>query len=171
MNQNKTGGTTLPHILYLQDQRERKRVFGIHGTKAADEEEIRKLERNDEKRLRELGLYLRSHALKKSRDLYAAAMLLQHGSKSSDYKKAHAYASASARLGYKPALWLTAATLDRYLKSLGRKQKYGTQFYQDKKHHWKLWPYLQKTTDEERKKYGVEPLNKLFDFAKKLNSG
>ncbi len=142
----------MPHILYLEDQRERKRVFGIHGTKTTNKKDIRELGRNDEKRLYELRAYLRSNTLKTGREFYVAAMLLQHGKKPAHYKKAHMYANASAKLGYTPALWLTAATLDRYLKSLGRQQKYGTQFYQDGKNHWKIWPYLKNTTDEERKK-------------------
>ena len=170
MNSIKTNGKRTPYALYLEDQRERKRVFGIHGTGSANGKDIQTLAQNDKKRLDELRTYLLSHKLRTGRDFYAAAMLLQHGITYAHYKKAHMCANISAKLGYKPAKWLSAATLDRYLKSIGRKQKYGTQFYLDKKNNWKIWPYLKKTTDEERIKLDVEPLAKLFDFAKKLNS-
>ncbi|KQM19938.1 hypothetical protein ASE73_04065 [Sphingomonas sp. Leaf24] len=61
-------------------------------------------------------------------DYYAAAFVFQHGSQPKDYLLAHTLALASAARGMKDASWIAAATLDRYLQSIGQKQIYGTQF-------------------------------------------
>lgn len=158
-----------PHGLYQADQRDRRRVFGASGTKSAPKNLIRDLMRKDEQRRRQLENYLKRHALKTGRDHYYAAMLFQHGNTKEHYWKAKSFAAKSVRMGYTPALWLTAATLDRYLKSLGRRQKYGTQFYLGRDGTWKIWPYSKRTTDEERNRYHVEPLKTLFAYAKRLN--
>lgn len=63
-----------------------------------------------------------------SEDLYHLSFLFQHGATSEDYERAHILALESERQGSEDAKWLTAATEDRYLLSLGKKQKWGTQF-------------------------------------------
>lgn len=62
------------------------------------------------------------------KDLYHLAFLFHHGSTSEDYRRAHMLALEAERQGSEDAKWLTAATEDRYLLSLGKKQKWGTQF-------------------------------------------
>jgi hypothetical protein len=158
-----------PWELYKEDQRDRRRVFGVDGTKSASEEAIHDLEVRDAKRQSDLNRFLKKHQLKTGKDFYAAAMLLQHGNISKDYLRAHQFAQKASKLNYKPALWLEAATYDRYLKSLGRKQKFGTQFYLTRKGIWKIWPYSMKTTDVDRKHYGVESLKDLKTYEKRLN--
>lgn len=61
-------------------------------------------------------------------DLYFAAFIFQHGGQPEDYLKAHALAVVAASKGRRGASWIAAATLDRYLQSIGQKQIYGTQF-------------------------------------------
>ena len=158
-----------PHSLYQNDQRDRRRVFGASGIKFAPQSLIRELISHDEQRRKQLHDYLKRHALKTGQDYYYAAMLLQHGNNKKHYRKAYSFAKTSSRMGYKPAFWLTAATFDRYLKSLGRHQKYGTQFYIGRDGTWKIWPYSKRTTDEERRRFHVEPLKEMLAYAKRLN--
>lgn len=61
-------------------------------------------------------------------DIYHLAFLFQHGQTPEDYSKAHELAIEAEKQGREEAKWLTAATEDRYLLSLGKKQKWGTQF-------------------------------------------
>jgi len=56
------------------------------------------------------------------------AYLLHHGDIADDYKLAHEYASKAVAMGSRVTKWLFAATLDRWLVSQGKKQKYGTQY-------------------------------------------
>ena len=62
-------------------------------------------------------------------DFYAAAFIFQHGDAPEDYLLAHALAVRSLGLGMKDAEWIAAASLDRYLQSIGRNQIYGTQYH------------------------------------------
>ncbi len=63
-------------------------------------------------------------------DYYAAAFVVQHGDKPEDYLLAHSLAIASVARGKARASWIAAATLDRYLQTIGQKQIYGTQWRQ-----------------------------------------
>lgn len=69
-----------------------------------------------------------SGALRTGNDFHNAAFIFQHGSTPADYLLAHTLAVASAARGHDKASWIAAATLDRYLQSIGQKQIYGTQF-------------------------------------------
>jgi hypothetical protein len=61
-------------------------------------------------------------------DLYRAAVILLHGSEPKDFLTAHRLAVLSAIQGHRPARWLAASALDRYLMAMGQPQTYGTQF-------------------------------------------
>jgi hypothetical protein len=52
---------------------------------------------------------------------------------SSLYKKANELARQGIELGDERSKWLYAATMDRWLVSQGKPQKYGTQFRKNKK--------------------------------------
>ena len=94
------------------------------------------------------------------RDYRSAALILQHSLISDDYLLAHSLAILAASKGDETALWLSAATLDRYLTAIKQPQIYGTQFlhpYQTKP--WTQAPYTTNlVTDELRKEFGVPPL-------------
>ena len=80
-----------------------------------------------------------SGSLSTANDYYHAAMIFQHGEKPDEFLFAHELAVASLALGNQNARWLVAATEDRFLKSLGRKQRFGTQFGKDNNDtNWKL---------------------------------
>ena len=67
-------------------------------------------------------------ALRTGLDYRNAALVMQHGDQPDDYLLAHSLAIIGASKDDKVALWLCAATLDRYLQSLNWPQIYGTQF-------------------------------------------
>ena len=60
-------------------------------------------------------------------DLYRAALVYQHGYSPRHYLLAHILATAAAFQGHEPAIKLSASTLDRFLRSIGRPQVIGTQ--------------------------------------------
>ncbi len=60
-------------------------------------------------------------------DLYRAGMVYQHGHSPRHYLLAHILATAAAFQGHEPAIKLSASTLDRYLRRIGRPQVLGTQ--------------------------------------------
>jgi len=66
---------------------------------------------------------LRDGLLEAPEDYYHAAMILQHSLAVADYWQAHQLAIRAAELGYNPARWLAAATLDRWLMRQGKPQK------------------------------------------------
>lgn len=80
-----------------------------------------------ERRARTRALY-DSGELKTGTDYFGAAFVFQHGSEPRDYLFAHTLAMRALALGRKDAEWIAAATLDRYLQSIGQPQAYGTQF-------------------------------------------
>ena len=61
-------------------------------------------------------------------DYWRAAFIFQHGDTPEDYLLAHSLAVASTGMGKGEATWIAAATLDRYLHTIGRPQVYGTQY-------------------------------------------
>ena len=103
------------HKLFLEDQEERRKLFGVNGGEKITKKEAQQLEKNDEKRRKKsLGL-IKSGKIKTRADFYHASMIFQHGEKPEHYKLANQLANKSMKLGYKKAKWLYAATLDRYL--------------------------------------------------------
>lgn len=61
-------------------------------------------------------------------DYFHAAVIFQHGDDPSSYLLAHVLATTAVSRGRRDAAWIAAATLDRYLQSIGQKQVYGTQY-------------------------------------------
>jgi hypothetical protein len=66
--------------------------------------------------------------LQSGEDYYYAAFIFQHGQQPSDYLYAHVLAVTAVNKGLHNAMWLSAATLDRYLHSVRQPQVFGTQF-------------------------------------------
>jgi hypothetical protein len=61
-------------------------------------------------------------------DYFRAANVFQHSGIPSETLLAHVLASVAVAKGNPGALWLSAATLDRYLAQINQKQIFGTQF-------------------------------------------
>lgn len=71
---------------------------------------------------------LKDGALKTGLDFERAAFIFQHGDAAQDYLLAHSLAMIAVTKGNQHARWIAAATLDRYLLTIGQSQIYGTQY-------------------------------------------
>jgi hypothetical protein len=132
------------------------------------------IERTDDERVKIVLELVAKGALKGPEDQFDAALVLQHTtlltcgdrlvSRSVDnYLIAHYLFISSYEGGYKDALYLIAASLDRYLWLTDGYQKYGTQrAFNQVTGKDELVPIDRKTTDSERAKYGVPPLAELL---------
>jgi hypothetical protein len=69
---------------------------------------------------------IKKEQLQSPDDYYHAAIIFQHGSRPEDYLMAHVLASVAGFKGHRRGAWLTAASLDQFLLSLGRPQIFGT---------------------------------------------
>ncbi|WEK00204.1 MAG: hypothetical protein P0Y59_00445 [Candidatus Sphingomonas phytovorans] len=83
---------------------------------------------DDEKRRTLTKALIDAGKLSSGNDFFHAAIIFQHGSSPQDFLLAHILASASVARGNSDAIWIVAASLDRYLQSIGQPQVLGTQF-------------------------------------------
>ena len=131
-----TNPQTNIHELYLQDQRDR----GVGGKAITNWQDRVKRDTARRDRVREL---MASGALKSAMDFHDAAFIFQHSVQTdeyplsavaNDYLLAHVLANVAVAKGDATSLWISAASLDRYLQSIGQSQVFGTQ-YQSKDDH------------------------------------
>ena len=88
--------------------------------------------KRDEERRAAAKAILAKESAPTGEEMYYAAFIFQHGQASDDYLLAHIFATEAVVLGYTKAKWISAATLDRYLQSVGQKQVFGTQYLAEK---------------------------------------
>lgn len=133
--------------LYLEDKKERE---GLIETK----ESLKTLEAHDRKRLKEVKRLLPDVDTAEIWNCHYLAYLLIHGETTEDYQLAHEYAKKAVDMGSSITKWLYAATLDRWLVSQGKPQKFGTQYkiLDGKK---ELFPVDKNTSDQERIEHGI----------------
>lgn len=106
-----------------------------------DQEFVRRMIEEDEARRMQTQELLAAGALSTANDYYRAAFIFQHGGKPDSYLLAHTLAVAATARGHERAPWIAAATLDRYLQSIGREQIYGTQYSRPSGEPWTMEPY------------------------------
>ncbi len=82
----------------------------------------------DEVRRQKTVELLRKGELHTADDYLWASFVFQHGDTPDDYLMAHTLALVALRKGDRQAVWMTTATMDRYLQSIGKAQIFGTQF-------------------------------------------
>jgi hypothetical protein len=125
--------------------------------------------RTDADRREAVKKMIANDQLKTGLDYFNAAIILQHGTTSDDYLLAHTLAIIGISKGNKTSLWLSAATLDRYLLSIKQSQIYGTQYnHFDLTKPWTQDPYTDHLIpDGLRQELGVPPID---EQKKKLNS-
>jgi len=97
--------------------------------------------RTDADRREQTRKLLAAGALHTGKDYEEAAFVFQHGDKPEHYLLAHTLAMVAVSKGDATAIWIAAATLDRYLENIGQKQILGTQFSSDPQRHWTQEPY------------------------------
>jgi hypothetical protein len=107
--------------LYTEDQADRQPAAG----RSIDWVEVGTRDKARLARVREL--YTRAE-LRAGEDYWHAAMVLQHGGEPSDYLLAHELCVVAIGKGFAGAKWLAAASEDRFLGSVGRSQRFGTQY-------------------------------------------
>src|SRR6185295_12018905 len=99
-------------------------------------------------------------ALTTGADWLHAALILQHSSEPDDYLLAHEMCVAALAEGESGGRWLVAATEDRFLMSIGRRQRFGTQYVPaDTPGTFRLAPTDPQVTDELRGALGAPPLS------------
>ncbi|MES1241589.1 MAG: DUF6624 domain-containing protein [Acidobacteriota bacterium] len=126
--------------------------------------------RDDERRERVRQIVAQGGA-NTSTDYYNAAMIYQHGSEVPDYDEANRLALKAVEIdpANKSARWLAAAAKDRSLMWQGKPQLYGTQF-KKVDGRWILWEVDPATTDEERARWNVPPLEEQRKKLETLNA-
>ena len=82
----------------------------------------------DDQRLARTKELLAEGALQSGDDFEHAAFVFQHGNKPDDFLQAHLLAMIAVARGKPGAIWIASATLDRYLRNIGRPQVLGTQY-------------------------------------------
>ena len=92
-------------------------------------------------------------------DWLRAALILQHGNEADDFLLAHEMCIAAVAKGEDGARWLAAASEDRFLRKIGRPQRFGTQWEPgDTPGTFTLAPTDAGVTDQLRAALGVPPL-------------
>ena len=159
-------------LLHEKDQEDRKGLFD-------DVERTEKMWKNDVQRLaRAHEIYAgvqKGDIILSPESFYLLAMLFQHSSDAPDHRRAQALAQQSADGGYDKGKWLAAAAEDRYLLTIGRKQKWGTQFKKEKDGEWEQSAMESDSesgvTDEMRKVRAVPERNEqLAHFLRKQSA-
>ncbi len=151
--------------LFDEDQRDR---FSIIFRKYSDRKRLNLIGKRDKKRIDILQKILRKKPELRGIDYFRAGIIFQHGQNIALIRIARQLAKKSFENGYESGRWLYAAATDRLFMMWGKKQKFGTQF-RKKNDQWELHPLQEKTTDQERKKYNVLPLQKIRKVSLSLN--
>jgi len=149
--------------LFTEDQADRTPAPG----RLIDWSMVLPRDRAREARVKEL---YRSGALQSGADLYHAAMVLQHAPAPEDYLLAHEFCIVAVSKGEKRALWLAAATEDRFLMRIGRPQRFGTQYQSEgEAKPVRLYRVDEGVTDGLRQAFGVPPLAEAKARDKAMN--
>ena len=107
--------------LHAADQKDREKVY-------SSSKEVAELKERDLARRKETFELMARGEVNTQNDLYRAAVIFLHGAEPKDFLTAHRLAVISSIQGHRAARWLSAASLDRFLMSIGLPQTYGTQF-------------------------------------------
>lgn len=106
--------------------------------------------------------------LKSGKDYHRAAMVLQHADNPEDYLLAHELCVIAIYKGV-DARWLAAASEDRFLRSIGRPQRFGTQSGKTGDSPWSLGEIDSSVEDSHRAKMNVPSLEKAKERIAKQN--
>lgn len=104
-------------------------------------------------RIERAAALVRRGLLQSADDYYHAAMVFQHGTTSEDALTAHVLASVAGFKGHPWGRWLSAASLDLFLLSIGRDQVLGT-IYGERD----FARYDRRLSDAVRREYCVPPV-------------
>jgi hypothetical protein len=137
--------------MFQEDQDDRKP--GLHGIDWAV------VKPRDDARLERTRQLYASGGLRTGADWFHAALILQHSSEADDYLLAHEMCMAAVTKGEMEAKWLAAASEDRFLMRIGRKQRFGTQYEPaDEPGKFRMAPTDPQVTDDLRAVLGTPSL-------------
>jgi hypothetical protein len=109
--------------------------------------------------------------LQTGEDFERAAFVFQHSDSPDDYLLAHTLAILAVARGQASAMWIAAATLDRYLQSINKPQIYGTQFLTKPKQATTQEPYNRGlVSDAVRRSLGVPPQSEQEERRKRYDA-
>jgi hypothetical protein len=108
------------HQLFIEDGED-----VTHGISKFSEEQ---LDARGNARREKVKALLAAGELETGEDFHEAAFIFQHGNNTDDCLFAHVLAMEAVLKGNDEAKWIEAATLDRYLQSIGQPQVFGTQY-------------------------------------------
>jgi len=126
--------------------------------------------RDDEREKRVKELYA-ADQLRTGADYYHAGMVLQHALTPDDYLLCHDLCVVAIAKGEPRAKWLAAASLYRFLVSVGRPQRFGTQYGTARPGFpIRMSPVDPTVTDRLRGEFGVAPLAELKQREAKMDT-
>jgi hypothetical protein len=141
------------------------------STKMLTDEDWKLIGKQDDERRAQTKKLLGTGQLHTGKDFLEAALVFQHGGLPEEHLLAHTLAVVSVAKGEPGAAWLSAATLDRYLQSIGRPQIYGTQFRVKTKELYTQEPYERGiVSDALRHQLGVPSMARQEDQLKDYNT-
>ncbi len=157
-------------------QRMQVLIEADQSARKSSDGDLARLRAADQQRRREIMGYLQEGKINTANDLFYAALIFQHGNCPDHYKLGNLLAEKAMQKGDATVMggdgavrWLYAATLDRYLISLGKPQKFGTQYWRPSG-RWELYPVDSSTTDHERLLYNVPSLAAAKARAEEMNA-
>ena len=145
--------------LYQADQSDRQ----IMLERPLTTDEATTIFTNDLNRRQEVYDYIAKGQVTSGEAFYHAALIFHHGDCLEHYEFANKLAAKAVELGSEEAKVIYAVSLDRYLLSIGEKEKFGTQTAFINANDCLDEPnaYDLETTDEERAAYDVPTLEEL----------
>lgn len=127
------------------------------------------LRRHDERRRDEARAIVSAQNDISAIEMYCAAMIFQHSDELADIKLGYEWAMRAAREGYRPARFLAAASIDRWLMYQGLPQKYGTNIVPDGRRQ-RVWDVDPAITDEDRAEWDVPSLAEMEERARQVTA-
>ena len=147
-------------LLYAQDQADRPEGLDLEALESMDWDAVAARDSNRRAHVERL---VRVDSLFTANDYYRAAMIFQHGGDSTAYRMARDLSMEAMRIdtSHAAAKWLSAASQDRYLLSIGEPQWYGTQTLGLRGKWYLLKIDTTRVTDEERTAVGAQTLDEI----------
>jgi hypothetical protein len=151
--------------LYEEDQAERQPAY------AGKPVDVLTLSRRDDGRERRVKALYAAGQLNTGADYYHAAMILQHAMTPDDFLLCHDLSVVAIAKGEPKGKWLAAASMDRFLVSVGRPQRFGTQYGAARPGFpIRMSPVDPTVTDGLRSELGVPPLAELKQRESKMDA-
>lgn len=143
----------------VTDNAELQRIFDADQGDRTPPIDWNTVSARDEARELRVKALLSAGALRTGADFFHAAMVLQHAPTPNDYLLCHDLCVIAIGKGEERAKWLAAASLDRFLVSIDRPQRFGTQFGASRPNQpMRLRPVDPSVTDELRRAFNVPSL-------------